>query len=388
MGNTPDTSKKKKTFIAPVAACAALFLLLLAGFIAFLVFTRRKKQKQIAKDMQVEAQTTTEEPGYSKRKGGLARFTYSEVKIMTSGLERELGKGGFGVVYYGCLKDGTEVAVKMLSPSIHASEQFSTEVELLMGIHHKNLVSLVGYCEEGTNLALIYEYMASGNLQTLLSDSRSLSWKERLHIAIDAAQGLDYLHSGCRPPIVHRDVKTPNILLNKALQARIADFGLSKIFPDEHRSYVSTRVIGTPGYLDPEYHVTQQLNEKSDVYSYGVVLLELITGQAGIVKINKERTSLVQWVTPMLERGDIWNIVDQRLQQEMHNPNSVWRVMEIAMSCVKPTATQRPTMSQIVTDLKECLAMEMDAGNSRGGTDDSVDMSPVVSFTAMGPAAR
>ncbi|KAJ8445658.1 hypothetical protein Cgig2_007134 [Carnegiea gigantea] len=192
-------------------------------------------------------------------------FSYSEIENMISGFQRRLGEGGFGYVYYGCLAEGRrrkDVAVKVLSKD--APKQFSTEVcyfgptnallviAMFGKISHKNLVSLIGYCEEPDNLALAYEYMAGGDLKALLSGSDSLSWKTRLRIAIDSAQRLDYLHDGCRPAIIHRDVKTPNILLNQHLLAKIADFGFSKIFPDEYISVLSTRVIGTPSYVDPQ----------------------------------------------------------------------------------------------------------------------------------------
>ncbi|XP_021749773.1 LOW QUALITY PROTEIN: probable LRR receptor-like serine/threonine-protein kinase At4g29180 [Chenopodium quinoa] len=354
------TSKKKsKAYLAYIAAISALLVLLVAGFIIFCIYKRHTARLY-------------ERSRNGKRKGEFTRFSNSELTSITKNRRRELGKGGFGVVYYGRLNDGTEVAVKILSQSIHASDQFTTEVELLMDIRHKNLVSLIGYCEEETTLALVYEYMAGGNLQSNLSASKPLSWKLRLQIALDSAQGLEYLHNGCSPPVVHRDVKTQNILLDKNLQAKIADFGMSKIFPDEPRTHVSTRVIGTPGYLDPQYHETRQLKEKSDVYSFGVVLLELITGKEATVNIQEKVITLVQWVIPILETGDLREILDERLQ-EVQNTNSVWRVIDIAMACVKRTAMERPTMSQIVTDLKECLAMVLNTEHDTTVPDDSTE---------------
>uniref|UniRef100_A0A803KTV6 Protein kinase domain-containing protein n=1 Tax=Chenopodium quinoa TaxID=63459 RepID=A0A803KTV6_CHEQI len=198
----------------------------------------------------------------------LARFTYSQVKDMTNDFNRMLGEGGYGIVYYGRLSDNhREVAVKVLSEN-DAPKQFSNEVQVnvLGRIHHKNLVTLIGFCEEGTsNLALVYEYLSGGDLKDL--------------------SGLDYLHTGCSPPIVHRDVKPANILLNQHYhQAKVADFGFSKIFPAENVSKLKTRVIGTTAYLAPQYHLTGQVNERSDVYSFGVVLLELMTGKSAIRK--------------------------------------------------------------------------------------------------------
>nr|KYP54108.1 putative LRR receptor-like serine/threonine-protein kinase At1g05700 family [Cajanus cajan] len=180
-------------------------------------------------------------------------FTYSEVQSITNNFERVVGKGGFGTVYCGCIGE-TQVAVKMLSPSTQGYQQFQTEAKILTRVHHKCLTPLIGYCNEGTNTALIYEYMTNGNLAEHLSGESQtlLGWKQRLQIALDSAVGLEYLHNGCKPPIVHRDVKTRNILLNENLRGKISDFGLSRIFPDESDTHISTVIAGTPGYLDPE----------------------------------------------------------------------------------------------------------------------------------------
>ncbi|KAL8153401.1 hypothetical protein V2J09_011161, partial [Rumex salicifolius] len=400
-GGNPDLcassscAKKKKSIIIPVVASVGALLCLAASLgVVFLIMKRKPGEQQVK-----QQQSFSAKPAYTKNKGGLSRFSYSEVTNMTGDFQRQLGKGGFGSVYYGCLKDGTEVAVKKLYSAAHSLEQFETEVELLMAIRHKNLVSLIGYCDEGENLVLIYEYMAFGDLQHILKEclqttaEQTPTWKQRLQIAIDAAQGLDYLHNGCRPPIVHRDVKTPNILLNENFQAKVADFGLSKIFPDEHRSYVSTRVIGTPGYLDPGYYSTQQLNEKSDVYSFGVVVLELMTGQPAIIRSEATNVPLADKVAALLETGDIWSIIDPRLKDSIHNQNSIWRAVDVAMACVKMSSVERPAMNHIVTELKESLAMEMDARsqgnyNSSTSTFDSVEISPSVPITGMAPRAR
>ncbi|KAJ4823674.1 hypothetical protein Tsubulata_027673, partial [Turnera subulata] len=277
-------------------------------------------------------------------------FTKAEVLNITNNFERVLGKGGFGTVYHGYLDD-VPVAVKMLSPSsAQGYKQFQAEVKLLLRVHHRNLTNLIGFCDEGTTLGLIYEYMANGDLEEHLSDTSKniLSWERRLQIA--------YLHNGCKPPIVHRDVKTSNILLNESFQAKLADFGLSRTFTVEDGSHVSTAVAGTPGYLDPEYHVTSWLTEKSDVYSFGVVLLRIITGKPVIPRTN-ERGHISQWVGSMLANGDIKNIVDPKLHG-MFNLNSVWKAVEIAVACTALTSTGRPTMNQVVTELSESLGIE------------------------------
>ncbi|KAI6671838.1 hypothetical protein NL676_006723 [Syzygium grande] len=188
-------------------------------------------------------------------------FKYGEISRVTGNFGQVIGEGGFGKVYLGTLDNGTVVAVKMLSESSKQGyKEFQAEAQLLMIVHHGNLVSLLGYCNDSKHMALIYEYMANGNLRQHLSVKMQptedhpevLTWNKRLQIAVDAAQGLDYLHNGCKPPIIHRDLKTTNILLNEDFRAKIADFGLSRAFVTESDSYVSTFPAGTPGYLDPE----------------------------------------------------------------------------------------------------------------------------------------
>ncbi|XP_065044606.1 putative leucine-rich repeat receptor-like serine/threonine-protein kinase At2g19230 isoform X2 [Musa acuminata AAA Group] len=285
------------------------------------------------------------------------RFTYTELKKITKNFDRVLGKGGFGTVYYGHLENGIKVAVKMLSHT--SSEEFVTEAQHLSRVHHRNLVSMIGYCIDGEHLALVYEYMSQGTLKEHLRESRGdrpLSWEQRLRIALEASQGLEYLHTGCKPSLIHRDVKTSNILLNERLEAKISDFGLSKAFEDDERRHVSTKVVGTPGYLDPEYYVKNQLSEKSDVYSFGVVLLELITGQPPIL-IGSEKIHIVEWVYERLAKGNVEDVVDKSLQGE-YDVNCAWKIAYEALNCAMQSSTKRPTMTEVVMQLKERLALQ------------------------------
>ncbi|KAF4362054.1 hypothetical protein F8388_023906 [Cannabis sativa] len=291
------------------------------------------------------------------------QFTYSEVTKMTNNFEKVLGKGGFGYVFHGIINDdGTQVAVKMLSQlSNHGYQQFLAEVKVLMRVHHRNLTSLVGYCNEESNKALIYEYIANGSLDSHLSQGVGnnkdiLSWEERLQIAIDAAQGLEYLHNGCKPPIVHRDVKTSNILITDNFHAKIADFGLSRIFPADNGTHISTVVAGTVGTT------TNRLNEKSDVYSFGVVLLEIITSRPVISVAQDKRTHLKDWVSVMIANGEINDIVDPRLRGHF-KINSVWKAVEISMACLAHSSITRPNMNQVVCELKECLVAQLSGRN-------------------------
>ncbi|KAM7254540.1 hypothetical protein ACFE04_003920 [Oxalis oulophora] len=343
--------KKKKTsnIIVPiVAAVASIFVIIVAGVCIFLVVKRRKGQGSV----------TANKPDIQNQwmESKNRRFTYEDVLKITNNLETVIGEGGFGKVYLGYLDNQNKVAVKVLSVlARHGLQQFQAEVDLLMRVHHRNLTSLVGYCEEDNKIALIYEYMANGDLSKHLSEKRTsiLSWEGRLKIAIEAAQGLEYLHHGCKPPIVHRDIKTANILLNNEFQAKIADFGLSKSFPTEVGTHVTTVVAGTPGYLDPQYHMTGQLTEKSDVYSFGVVLLNIITCRPVISQNNH----VSKWVNSMLSGGDIQAIVDQRLHGNF-DKNSAWKFVEIGMACVSESAAKRPTMNEVVIELKNCLDLE------------------------------
>ncbi|XP_031117192.1 putative leucine-rich repeat receptor-like protein kinase At2g19210 isoform X2 [Ipomoea triloba] len=348
--NCDDKTTSSKKFIVPMVVLVIITFILLT---ALLLLWRQKRKKN---QVRLGARSDRKD-GFnveSKNKS----FTYSEILNITENFKRVLGKGGFGTVYHGCLGN-RQVAVKVLSQSsVQGYHEFQTEAELLTRVHHRNLTSLVGYCYEDINTALVYEFMANGNLRDVLSGRTShvLSWIERLQIAMDSAQGLDYLHNGCKPPIIHRDVKTTNILLNEKLQAKIADFGLSRAFTVEENSYVSTKVVGTPGYLDPEYFESRRLTEKSDVFSFGIVILELISGRLPVI-LNDKKPHIIQWVNFFIETGDIRKIIDPKLKEEFE-VDSVWKALELAMDCVSPTSIKRPNMDYVVTKLKECLSAE------------------------------
>ncbi|XP_050285770.1 probable LRR receptor-like serine/threonine-protein kinase At1g05700 isoform X2 [Quercus robur] len=368
--------KKKNIVIPAAAAIVGLVILLLCGLALLWHLKRRKK----------DVPASNEQGGVLESKK--QKFTYSEVLNITKNFASVTGKGGFGTVYHGYL-DGFQVAVKMLSPSsVQGYNEFLAEANFLTRVHHKNITSFVGYCHENTNMGLVYEYMANGNLALHLSDKNAsfLSWETRLRIAMDSAQGLEYLHNGCKPPIIHRDVKSTNILLDENFQAKLADLGLSRVFPGEGGTHVSTKVVGTPGYLDPEYYASNWLNEKSDVFSFGVVLLEIITGRPAI-SINPEKVHLIKWVSSMVERGDVKNIVDPRLDGDP-DINSVWKAIEVAMICVSPTSIERPTMTYVVMELKQCLAMELARGHEGFETDSNQISGINYVHTGQTPLAR
>ncbi|XLR43007.1 hypothetical protein HN51_027043 [Arachis hypogaea] len=355
---TKDKSKKNNRVIYVLASISAILVLLLLVLATVnIIYIKKRKPKNYFK-VHKEFSDQTGSQLESKRR----RYSFNEVSNMTNNFERVLGRGGFGTVYYGIIDD-IQVAVKMLSQSsVQGYQQFLAEVNILMRVHHRNLTSLIGYCNEETNIALIYEYMENGNLEEHLleknSRTRLFNWEERLTIAMDAAQGLEYLHNGCKPPIIHRDVKCTNILLNENFQAKMSDLGLSRSFPVDGGTHVTTVIAGTPGYLDPEYQVSNRLTEKSDVYSFGVVLLEIITGKPAILKAVEGKIHISEWVKSMLAKGDVKCIVDTRLQGDFES-SSVWRAVEIAMASVSNKSSKRPYMTDIVTELKECLAMEL-----------------------------
>uniref|UniRef100_A0A9I9D4M7 non-specific serine/threonine protein kinase n=1 Tax=Cucumis melo TaxID=3656 RepID=A0A9I9D4M7_CUCME len=364
-GDNPNlfaTAPRKRNIVVPVVASVVGFFLL-SFLIAAAIFWRTKRRKSKGTELGDVKQTVDISQNWDTTK---RCYSYSDVLRMTNNFERMLGEGGFGRVYYGKIENA-EVAVKMLSPrSVQGYQQFQAEVELLMRVHHRNLTGLVGYCNTPAYKGLIYEYMGRGNLGSLMSDGKSalLNWVDRLHIAVDAAQGLQYLHSGIKPAIVHRDVKSSNILLDDNFRAKVSDFGLSRIFPvDDSATHVTTNVVGTPGYLDPEYYTSYRLNEKSDVYGFGIVLLEIITGRPVLTKTQDNVTHIYQWVDSMVSQGDISSIIDPKLKEDFE-VNTIWKAVEIAMSCASPVPTNRPTMSQVVIDLNECLKMELAQSNN------------------------
>ncbi|CAJ1955352.1 unnamed protein product [Sphenostylis stenocarpa] len=373
--------EEDKTHIIRLVAgiLSAIVFFIVLGIVMTIIWRRRCNRKPVSK----RAVRSNEEVVL---KTSNKQFSYSQIMTITNNFDKTIGKGGCGVVYLGSLQDGTQVAVKMLLPQCpQGSQQFQTEAQLLMRVHHKNLASFLGYCNEVGHTAIIYEYMTYGNLEQYLSDARRepLSWRQRIQIAVDAAQGIEYLHHGCKPPIIHRDIKTANILLNEKMQAKVADFGFSKLFSAENGSHVSTVVIGTVGYLDPEYYISSWLTEKSDVYSFGIVLLELITGQPAIKK-GHQNTHIVQWVNHFLERGDIQQIVDPKMHGDF-DFGSMWKALEAAVACVPSTSIQRPSMSHIVAELKESLKME--ATREQKGIN-SIEMNVVDLEAHCGPDAR
>uniref|UniRef100_K3Z4L8 non-specific serine/threonine protein kinase n=1 Tax=Setaria italica TaxID=4555 RepID=K3Z4L8_SETIT len=299
--------------------------------------------------------------GFSK-----STFTYEELVRATDGFSDAnlLGQGGFGYVHRGLLPNGKEIAVKQLKlGSGQGEREFQAEVEIISRVHHKHLVSLVGYCISGGKRLLVYEFVPNNTLEFHLhgKDRPTMEWPTRLKIALGAAKGLAYLHEDCHPKIIHRDIKSSNILLDFKFEAKVADFGLAK-FTSDNNTHVSTRVMGTFGYLAPEYASSGKLTEKSDVFSFGVMLLELITGRRPVDTTQTYMDdSLVDWARPLLMRaledGDYDELVDPRLGKDF-SPNEIARMIACAAACVRHSARRRPRMSQVVRALEGDVSLE------------------------------
>ncbi|XP_060209794.1 proline-rich receptor-like protein kinase PERK1 [Lycium barbarum] len=287
-------------------------------------------------------------------------FTYEELVQATDGFSDAnlLGQGGFGYVHKGVLPNGKEVAVKQLKAGSGQGErEFQAEVEIISRVHHKHLVSLVGYCITGAQRLLVYEFVPNNTLEFHLHGKGRppLDWPMRLKIAVGSAKGLAYLHEDCQPKIIHRDIKAANILIDFNFEAKVADFGLAKLTSDVN-THVSTRVMGTFGYLAPEYASSGKLTDKSDVFSFGVMLLELITG-CRPVDSNQSyiENSLVDWARPLLtqaledEKFDA--LVDRRLGND-YNHNEMARMVACCAASVRHSAKRRPKMTQVLKALE------------------------------------
>ncbi|CAL9065167.1 unnamed protein product [Musa banksii] len=358
------TSGKTTISTGVIAGIAAGCIVLVIGLVCVGIYALLQKKKANRASIQSTPFATWgsggKYDGSAPQLKGTRWFPFDEIKKCTNNFSdaNEIGSGGYGKVYRGILSSGQMVAIKRAQQgSMQGALEFKTEIELLSRVHHKNLVDLVGFCFEQGEQMLVYEYIPNGTLRENLIGlgGRQLDWKKRLKIALGSARGLAYLHELANPPIIHRDVKSTNILLDESLDAKVADFGLSKLVSDSKKGHVSTQVKGTLGYLDPEYYMTQQLSEKSDAYSFGVVMLELISARQPIEKgkyiVREVRMAINDY-------DEEWYGLKEMVDPAMRNTGNLKgfrRFVELAMRCVEESAANRPTMNEAVKEIETIL---------------------------------
>ncbi|CAL5340946.1 hypothetical protein CsSME_00025155 [Camellia sinensis var. sinensis] len=363
------TSKSSKTGILVGAVIGSFVLVLLFLGVGFYAFHQKKRAKRAAEQNPFASWVTNNNIDGIPVLKGARSFPFEELKKCTDYFleDNVIGSGGYGKVYKGTLASGQIVAIKRAQQgSLQGALEFKTEIELLSRIHHKNVVNLVGFCYEQGEQMLVYEYVPNGTLKENLSGKSrfQLDWTRRLSMALDSARGLAYMHELANPPIIHRDIKSTNILLDDRLTAKVADFGLSKL-SDSEKGYVTTQVKGTLGYMDPEYYMTQQLTDKSDVYSFGVVLLELVTARAPIERGKHIVREVKEAMDKSKDPYKLHEILDPALDTTL---TGLDKYVELAMSCVRDSGTERPTMGEVVREIENIIKLASLNQNTKSTT--------------------
>ncbi|KAK7377222.1 hypothetical protein VNO80_02644 [Phaseolus coccineus] len=385
-GDTRDSgSSTMQAIVVVIIVIVTLFVISVMLFVAHRCF--REKE-----DLPESPQENSEDDNFLEGLTGMPiRYSYNDLKTATSNFSVKLGEGGFGSVYRGAVPDGTQLAVKKLEGIGQGKKEFRVEVSIIGSIHHHHLVRLKGFCAEGSHRLLAYEYMANGSLEKWIFNKNReefvLDWDTRYNIALGTAKGLAYLHEDCDSKIIHCDIKPENVLLDDNFLVKVSDFGLAKLMTRE-QSHAFTTLRGTRGYLAPEWITNCAISEKSDVYSYGMVLLEIIGGRKNYdPQETSEKTNFPYFAFKMMEEGKVREILDSKLETN-ENDERVQTAVKVALWCIQEDMSLRPTMTKVVQMLEglctvhkppSCYVLgsqfysNSDAGTSSGPSDCNSD---------------